>query len=274
MSEAVVSYWLGGLDGAVVAERAADVQHYAASLMKVPLAIAAYRSADRGELDLDAAVAVHDDFASIVAGERFTLDEADDQDPRTWAALGATLPLRELVRRSLTDSGNLAADLVLERVGLDEVAAVLADAGCSPRTVVRRAIGDVPGLDAGHANLVTARDVGLLLAGLAAGRLASASACAELEEVLGDQVYRDAIPRAMPPSARVANKTGWVDGLRHDAAIVRTSDAEPRVLVVLTTGLDDDTAERQISDLAGELWGRHDEVRQTHPDSFTAISRP
>jgi len=254
-TDAVVSYWLGGLDGTALAQQAAGEQHYAASLMKVPVAIAAYRLADRGELDLDGPVVVHNDFASVVAGQRFSLEEADDQDPPTWASLGSTMPLRELVRRSLTHSGNLAVDLVLERVGLDEVMAVLFDAGCSPLTTVQRGIGDVPALDTGLANFVTARDVALILGGLAAGRLASEASCAELESVLREQVYQDAIPRAMPSGAVVANKTGWVDGLRHDAAIVRAPGVEPRVLVILTTGLDDDTAERQISELAAELWG-------------------
>jgi len=250
----VVSAWVSGLDGLPIHAQNVNQQHYAASLMKVPVAIAAYRLLDRGELDLDEQVAVHDEFESVVGGVRFTMDDADDQDPETWGAVGGTLPLRDLVRRSLTHSGNLAANLVLERVGLEEVAAVLADAHCSPMTEVTRGIEDAPAREAGRQNLVTAHDMGRLLAALAAGRLASAESTAALEGILRDQVYRDAIPAALPADVVVGNKTGWVDGVRHDIAIARPEGREPVVIAILTTGLDDEDSEWRISELARFLW--------------------
>lgn len=252
--DAVVSTWVSGLDGVPVHAQNVNQQHYAASLMKLPVAIAAYRLLDRGELDLDEQAPVHDEFGSVVEGARFTMNDADDQDPETWAAVGTTLPLRDLVRRSLTHSGNLAANLVLERVGLAEVAAVLADAHCSPMTEVTRGIEDAPALEAGRQNLVTAHDMGRLLAALAAGRLASPEATAELEAILVDQVHRDAIPAALPADVRVGNKTGWVEGVCHDVAIARPEGRDPVVIAILTTGLDDEDAEWRISELARFLW--------------------
>lgn len=248
-----VSYWFSGLDGVPIQAQNVNQQHEAASLMKLPVAIAAYRLADRSELDLDAPVVVHPDFESAVGGVRFAMDPAQDQDPETWEAAGTQRPLRELVRRSLTHSGNLAANLVLERVGLAEVAAVLAEAGCSPMTEVARGIEDAPAREAGRQNLVTAHDLGRLLAGLAKGTLASPASSAELEEVLRHQRYRDAIPAALPGDALVGNKTGWVDGVRHDAALIRDGD-RTLVMCILTTGLDDDDAEWRISELARFLW--------------------
>jgi len=252
--DAVVSTWVSGLDGIPLHAQNVNQQHYAASLVKLPIAIAAYRLRDRGQLDLDEPITVHADFESAVGGERFAMDEAEDQDPETWAALGAELPLRDLVRRSLTHSGNLAANLVLERVGLEDVAAVLAEAGVSPMTEVARGIEDAPAREAGRQNLVTAHDMGRLLVGLAGGRLASPESSAELEEILRQQRYRDAIPLALPEDVPVGNKTGWVDGLRHDVAIARPSDREPVVICILTTGLDDDESEWRISELARFLW--------------------
>lgn len=248
----LVSIWLADLHGAVRLSQEADRPHYAASLVKLPLALAAHRLHARGELDLDAAVPVHADFASALPGERFVMTEAYDQDPETWAADEA--PLRVLVGRSLTHSGNLATNLVLERVGLPEVAAVLADAGCSPRTQVTRGIEDGPARDAGLTNVVTAHDAGRLLAGVADRSLASAGACAELEEVLTGQRHRDGIPRGLPAGLHVANKTGWVEGVRHDVAVVRPDDRPAFVLAILTTGLADDRSEQRIAELVRSLW--------------------
>lgn len=251
----MISYWFGGVDGSPVATLEARVPHYAASLMKVPVVVAAYRLADRGLLDLDAAVPVHAEFASA-AGGRFTMDPGNDQDPRTWAALGGELTLRELARRSLTHSGNLAANLVLESTGLAAVADALAVAGCTPATVVARGIEDVAAQAAGQDNRITAYDAARLLAGIATRSLASVPACAELETALAAQTWRGGIPHGLPAGLMVANKTGWVEGVRHDVALIREGRRPPVVMAILTTGLEDETVEQQIAALAGRLWAR------------------
>ena len=140
--------------------------------MKLPILVAAHRRAERGEVDLDQPVTVHDDLDSVVPGVRFRVDPGEDSDPETWGALGRDVPLRSLVERMVTVSGNLATNLVLEHVGLAEVAAVLADAGCSERTQVVRGIEDYAARDAGTDNLVTADDLSRLMVALAEGRLA------------------------------------------------------------------------------------------------------
>ncbi len=232
--DACVSVWLGDLDGTTRASLHADERHYAASLGKLPLAVAAHRLHARGELDLDTAVTVHPDFASAADGSTYVLEEGDDQESLTWAAMGEPVALRELVRRSLHHSANLAANLVLEQVGTDAVAAVLADAGAGPGTVLPCGIGDVAARAAGRRNWVTARDLGLVLAGLGDRRLADEVACAAVEEVLAHQEHRDGVPAGLPADTWVADKPGWVEGVGHDAALVRPTDAEPFVLVVLT----------------------------------------
>jgi beta-lactamase class A len=230
----VVAVWLGGLDGTTWWEQHADEPVYGASLVKVPIAIAA------GRLDLDARVPVHADFDSAVPGERFVLREEDDQDPQTWAELGSTQTLRELRRRAVVHSGNLAADLVLEATGLAAVQAVVPD--------VRHPIGDTPAAAAGIANLVTARGLGELL-----GRLPH-----EMEDLMLGQTYRDAIPAGLPAGTRVANKTGWVDDHAHDMAVVRPHDGAPFALVVLTrlAGVSVEEGRARVAAVAREAWGR------------------
>jgi beta-lactamase class A len=83
-----------------------------------------------GEVDLDEAVPVHNVFSSAADGSAFSLDREDEQDDEAWNLLGATAMLRDLALRAVGLSGTLATNLLLERVGAGEVAAVLADAGC------------------------------------------------------------------------------------------------------------------------------------------------
>ncbi len=232
-----------------------DAQHYSASIMKLPILVAAYRLVERGLLDLDRPVLVHNDFASQSPGQRFSLDQTEDSDPQTWAALGTDVTLRVLIHRMVTVSGNLATDLVLDEVGTDEVAAVLAAAGCSDRTTIVRGIEDYPARDAGIDNLITADDMARLVVALAEGRLAGPDAGGACERVLEAQEYRNGIPAGLPPGLVIGNKTGWITNVNHDVALVRADGQPPVGLAVLVSapGTEEDR-EAGIARVAAAAW--------------------
>ena len=254
----VVSVWYGAVDGSPRARRDEDVTHYAASTMKLPLLAAAYLRAERGELDLDAEVAVHNDFRSALDGSPFQLTQEDDQDDETWARVGSTQTLRELARHAIVKSGNLATNLLLEQVGPGAVAEVLTRAGCSSDTLLPRGIGDAVARAAGLDNQVTAADLALVMATIADRRLAQPATCVAVEGVLLGQEHRDGIPAGLPEGISVANKTGWVDGVTHDVALVRPPDREPYVLAVCTTlDVPEETANALIAAVSAAIWQEH-----------------
>jgi len=232
-----------------------DSRHYSASIMKLPILVAAHRLAERGVLDLDRPVRVHDDFESRNPGHRFTMNPDEDSDPATWAALGADVPLGELVHRMVAVSGNMATNVVLDEVGIDEVASVLMDAGCSEQTTIVRGIEDYLARDVGLDNLITADDMARLLVALADGRLAGPDATTACEHTLQAQEYRNGIPAGLPDGVLVGNKTGWISGVNHDVALVRAPGLPPVALAVLVSapGTED---ERQagIARIAAAAW--------------------
>ncbi|MGA8256641.1 MAG: serine hydrolase [Nocardioides sp.] len=248
MESDLIGIWQGALDGTTWWEQDADEPAYSASLMKVPVATAAERRHQRGEIDLDALVEIHTDFDSELPGERYVLDRDDDQDDATWDHVGEQVTLRELRRRAIVVSGNLATNLLLEPTGVAEVSAVLAEAGVSGRTRITRGIDDGPARDAGYDNVVTARDLGRLLA----------QTPSEVEHVMLGQTHRDAIPAGMPAGTAIANKTGWIDDHTHDMALVRPTDSEPFALVLLTrlAGVGYDDANTLLARLAAQAWER------------------
>jgi beta-lactamase class A len=225
--------------------------------MKLPLVIAAYRLHERGLLDLDAPVPVRNRFRSAWDGSAFCLSQADDQDDETWDRVGREVPLRDLARHSIVHSGNLATDVLLSHVGAVEVAAVLADAGCSSRTRLPRGIGDQAAREHGLENTVTAADLALVMGGLAARRLASPATCATVEEVLAGQQHRDQVPAGLPDGVYVANKTGWVEGVAHDVALVRPAGRSPYVVAVCTTArADEQTLFALNAAVSAAVWER------------------
>lgn len=251
-----VSVWCGPPGGPAAGARLPHAQHYAASTIKLPLMLAAYRLADAGILDLDQPVEIHDEFDSAADG-RFRMDRGYDNDEAPWERLGAAVPLRWLARRMIVRSSNLATSLVLERTGFPAVAEALTACGAS-HTVLGRPICDEAAIAAGMTNLVTAGDLAVVLGALATRRAAAPRSCSKMLEVLEAQEYRDEIPAGLPAGTAVAAKGGWVDGVLHDAALIRPLDAPAYVLVVCTTGLAEDAGRDLIRAVAAASWSdRH-----------------
>jgi beta-lactamase class A len=162
------------------------------------------------------------------------MDRSEDSDQEAWRRLGESVALRWLANRAIVRSGNLATNLLLERVGLEPVAESLAVVGATD-SVVARGIEDAPAREAGRQNLVTAADLAVTLQVIANEKAASPESCREIVATLKAQQVNDAIPAGLPPGTLVAHKSGWVDGISHDAAIVYPVDAAPYCLVVCTT---------------------------------------
>lgn len=249
-----VSVWYGGLTGPPRYTRLPERTHYAASTMKLAVLIAAHRAAAAGDVDLDAPVRVHADFASGDGETRFTADEEEDGDEQAWARLGEDVPLRWLLRRMIVRSGNLATNLAIERIGFAAVAEAWRVCGAR-HSRVARLLGDSAADGQAKRNLVTAADLAAVMRAIATDTAAAPSACAEMRALLEANELNPDIPAGLPPGTRVAHKNGWVNGIRHDAALVTPDDAGPYVLVVCTsTELEDDAACKLVAQVATASW--------------------
>lgn len=229
-----VSVWCGPPGGPPTFTRLPDETHDAASTMKLSVLVAAYRLADAGRLDLDVAVPVHDEFASADGRSVFRVDTEEDGDDQPWQWLGGTVTLRWLMQRMIVRSSNLATDLVLEQVGYEPVAEAWRVCGAT-RSVVERPINDSPAGEQGRRNLVTAADLAAVVGAVALDGAATPASCAAMHETLAANEYNPDIRAGLPAGTWVAHKNGWVEGIRHDAALVAPDGIDPYVLVVCTS---------------------------------------
>jgi len=224
--------------------RNARASLHAASTMKVPVMVALFAAAGRGELRLDEPVAIRNEFASLVDGSSYQLDPKDDSDPDLYAAIGQTRPLEALVERMIDKSSNLATNLLLAKVGAARVTAAMRALDAYDVQVLR-GVEDGKAFAAGLNNTVTAYDLMLVLRALAEGRAVSPTASARMIHILEGQELNEKIPAGLPPGVRVAHKTGDITGIHHDAAIVYPPGGSPYVLVILTAGFQE---EREAND--------------------------
>jgi beta-lactamase class A len=229
---------------------AGDSVFHAASTMKLPVMMELFRAADRGALALDGEIVLENRFASVVDGSPYALSPADDSDSSLYALVGRRVPVRELVRRMIVRSSNLATNAVIALADPARTTTTARALGAA-RIEVRRGVEDGVAYRAGIVNTTTAPDLAALLDALARGRAASPASTRAMLDVLLAQEHSDEIPAGLPPGTRVAHKTGWITGVLHDAALVYPESRPPYVLVVLTRGVPDRAAARAaIADVA------------------------
>ena len=229
-----------------------DKPFHAASTMKVPVMIELFRQAQQGSIELDDALPVRNDFKSIVDGSPYQLSVGDDSDREVYANVGKTMTLRRLNEAMITVSSNFATNLLIEKLGVDNVRKTVARLGADGMQVLR-GVEDSKAFAAGRNNSTTARGLLVLLEKLGRSEAVSGQRDAEMIEVLKRQKFNDAIPAGVPPGTPVAHKTGSITRIHHDAGIVY--GRKPYVLVVLTRGIQDQKVSAPlIANISKAVW--------------------
>jgi beta-lactamase class A len=230
------------------------VSFHAASTMKVPVMFEVYREAREGLLKLDESVAVRNEFKSIADGSLFSVSPEDDSEQTLYKKVGGTETVRELVRLMITESSNLATNVLIERVTPARVMALLKRMGARDMKVLR-GVEDGKAFERGMNNTTTARDLLTLFLALAEGRAVSPEASREMVEVLAAQRFNEGIPAGLPAGTRVAHKTGSITKIEHDAGVVYLPNRKPYVLVVMVRGLaDEKRAHKLIADISRAVY--------------------
>jgi beta-lactamase class A len=212
----------------------ADEPFHAASTMKVPVLIELYNQVHQGKLRLDDTLVLRNEFPSLVDGSPFSLNAADDSEAGLYAAIGSSRTLGQLSELMITVSSNFAANLLIGRLGVENIRATVHSLGADGMEV-RRRLEDSKAFYLGINNTTTARALARLMEAIALGQAVDRQSSRRMREVLERQTFNDGIPAGVPAGIRVAHKTGDITRIQHDAAIVY--GPRPFVLVVLTRGI-------------------------------------
>lgn len=224
------------LESGLTLKKNADVSLHAASTMKVPVMVALFERIDRGELSLDQEIVIRNEFRSIADGSTFAVE--DDSDMELHGMVGQRVTLENLMHRMIVRSSNLATNILIELAQPSRIMQLMRELGANDIRVLR-GVEDIPAFEAGMNNTTTAWDLALVMRAIAEEKVVSPAASRKMLEILEDQEFRSGIPAGVPQTFRVANKTGSITRIRHDAAIVMPPGRSPYVLVVLTRGIAD-----------------------------------
>jgi beta-lactamase class A len=233
-SGADVAVYFKTLDGkAQWSVRPDDVFH-AASTMKIPVMIELFHQAQQEKVKLTDTLAIRDEFHSIVDGSPYMLNAADDSEGELYKAEGQKRTLRELCELMITVSSNLATNLLIEKLGVENIRAQVHELGADGMNVLR-GVEDNKAFQKGLNNTTTARGLGVLLEAIAEGKAVDAASSNEMVAVLEWQKFNEGIPAGLPKGIAAAHKTGEITKIHHDAAIVFAK--RPFILVILVRGM-------------------------------------
>ncbi|MGY5849338.1 serine hydrolase [Salegentibacter sp. F14] len=213
-------------------------EFHAASTMKTPVMIEVYKQAEQGKFSLNDSLIIKNEFKSILDGSSFSLDLDRDSGEHLYEQIGKKRSIKDLVIDMISQSSNLATNIVIELVDAKKVNKSMREIGASNINVLR-GVEDMKAYEAGLSNSTTAYDLLQIFEALAHGQAVSPQADKEMLEILRLQQHTDVIPALLPEDVIIANKTGWITGVHHDSALVVLPDGRSYVLVLLSKNMED-----------------------------------
>jgi beta-lactamase class A len=179
-----------------------------------------------------------------------------------------TLALRDVLHLMVVVSDNTAANMAIDRLGLEHINATLRAAGLKDTVLYKKvyvpATGPMPAEQSQFGlGKTTAREMASIMERFAECRLGldgsaalpgDGPLCAAMLHMLRSQQDRDGIPRYLESldtsehGSAIANKTGALDQVRNDVALIATKDG-PIVIAAFTW---DNADQRWTGDNEGE----------------------
>jgi beta-lactamase class A len=167
------------------------------------------------------------------------------------------LTLRDLATMMVAVSDNSATNVLIGRVGMDNVNAMLESLGLHA-TRLRRQMMDLKAASEGRENVSTPREMMTLLETVYRGKLLNKDMTADFIKMLSTH-KESALLQGLPDDAVAANKPGELEAVRNDSGIILVKN-RPYILCVMTAYLKDErdgsAAIRKISALAYSYFDR------------------
>jgi beta-lactamase class A len=218
-----------------------------ASSIKITVLANLYLEAQQGKLKLT---------------DPYTVQSSDlvpDSDIMNGLTPGVTrVTLRDLATMMVTVSDNSATNVLIDRVGMQNVNAMLDSLGLS-HTRLRRKMMDLQAAKEGRENISTPREMMQLLDAMYHGKVLNKESTADFFKMLSTG-KASFIPRDLPPDLKVANKPGELEAVRNDSGIVFV-EGRPYVICVMTGYLRNERdGEDAISKVSLATWRMFDRL--------------
>ena len=217
----------------------ADRAYHPASTFKVHVMMEVFRQSQEGKFSLDDELQIINTFTSIADGSKYSLDVKDDSETTLYSRLGENESIIELTRLMIVRSSNLATNILIEKVGTQNINAFIRKLEIEGVSVLR-GVEDNAAFRLGMNNSATARGLTQTMKLIAEGKVVSKPISERMIKILLKQEFNESIPALLPKSVKVAHKTGWTGDVYHDTGIVFPENRKPYALSIMTRGFAED----------------------------------
>jgi beta-lactamase class A len=195
--------------------------------------------------------------------DTYTFDHKDlVEDSQIMAGLTAGVTRvtnRDLAQFMVAVSDNAAANVLIDRVGMQNVNATLRSLGLS-KTMLRRKMMDIAAAQRGDENVSTPQEMARLLEMIYTGKALNKEGSDELIKQLKTLKKDSYLSYELPSDVEIADKPGGLDGVRTDLGIVFAKNRPFAISVMTAYDRDERAAERAVSEVALEAY-RYFEMR-------------
>lgn len=244
----------------------ADESYPMASVLKIPVLCAAFQQMEAGAFTLDDRWELTYPLKNIGSGILTYMED------------GLTPTVRDLLTLMIIISDNTATDMIMRRVGADQIDAYMEELGvgnihlafdirgifdnmfghelAEPSLIFEylgRQREDPPMNREGNAfrggptnNSATARDMTHLCAMIYRGEVVNRAACDGMLRILLQQTLNQRLPRLLPYGVPFAHKTGTLSGIRNDAGILYATEQD-HIAITVFSRWDVDAADTKVA---------------------------
>ena len=229
----------------------ADTVFPQASSIKIPVLLELFRQAQAGTLKLEERVDVKKSL--MAAGSGVLLRFSDG---------GSSLSLRDLAVLMIVLSDNSATNILIDRVGMQNVNENLRRLGLT-QTRLQRIMLDTEAQRASRENLSTPREMVLLLEMLDGGKTLNPAYTQAALEIL-KYPKNTALRRSLPANVALASKPGGLAGVACESGIVYLAGKPYAISVMTTFDKDSDSADAAITEVSRRVYSYFERLARSN----------
>lgn len=226
----------------------ADQVFPTASSIKIALLLELYRQAQTGKLALS---------------DLYTVNSADlvpDSQIMEGLTPGITrVTLRDLATMVMAVSDNSATNVLIDRVGMNNVNALMDSLGLK-RTRLQRKMMDLKAASEGRENLSTPSEMVAMVRAAYEGKVLNPTLTEDFFKVFSTPKRDAFLQRHLPEDLRIAAKHGELEGVRNDCGMVFVPNRPYGICVMESYLRREREGEEAISDISLAAWRMFDRL--------------
>jgi beta-lactamase class A len=217
------------LDNGKYVNLAGDTPISAASLIKIPVAVAFFQDVDAGKIKLNEKLPMSKDVIASGSG-----DMQYQQGQKSFTAL-------ETVTKMIAISDNTATNMLIKRMGGKAVLDQRFQAWGLTHTQIHNLLPDLEGT-----NTTSSKDLATVLLKVNQGELISLKSRDRLLGIMQETKTRTLLPPGLEPGAIISHKTGDIGTVLGDAGIIDMPSGKRYIQVIIAKRPYNDIAARTL----------------------------